>query len=285
LKTERGNDDFIMKNSDTASIPLVGQEVRCRDLGAVKITETTYASNLVIADHCHRFPYFCAVIQGAFTDFSGTRQRWCRPTTIFFRPSEQVHADRFEGAGAHCMIAEIRPALIDRLGLSRSFLTTFREFSGGPIFSLAGRLLGELKNWDDFSALSVEALVLELMCQAGRSAATRAPAASPWLRMALEVVEAQYREPIALADVAEVVRVHPTHLARAFRAAYGCSVGDYLRRKRIEQCCERLARADLPLLEVALEAGFSDQSHFSRVFKRVVGESPGAYRRRVLKAR
>jgi AraC family transcriptional regulator len=74
--------------------------------------------------------------------------------------------------------------------------------------------------------------------------------------------------------------VHPHHLARAFRRHRGASVGGTLRRLRAERGAE-LLRGPLPLAEVALRVGFSDQSHFTRCFGRVYGTTPGAYRRRV----
>ena len=77
------------------------------------------------------------------------------------------------------------------------------------------------------------------------------------------------------------VGVHPVTLARAFRRTFGCTIGEYLRRLRIERAAEQLATGTQPLAEIALAAGFADQSHFSNVFRRRVGMSPSAYRREV----
>jgi AraC family transcriptional regulator len=73
--------------------------------------------------------------------------------------------------------------------------------------------------------------------------------------------------------------VHPITLARGFRAVYGCSVGTYLRRLRVELAGRWLVETDLPLAEIALAAGFCDQSHFSNLFRRTVGVTPSHYRR------
>jgi AraC family transcriptional regulator len=77
------------------------------------------------------------------------------------------------------------------------------------------------------------------------------------------------------------VGVHPVTLARGFRRAYGCSVGAYLRRLRVARAAQRLAETDDALAEIALEAGFADQSHFSNLFRRETGVSPSAFRRSV----
>ena len=83
----------------------------------------------------------------------------------------------------------------------------------------------------------------------------------------------------SLSGLAESVGVHPVTLARAFRRAFGCTVGEYVRRLRIDHAAHQLAQTELPLAEIALAAGFSDQSHFSNLFRRHTGLSPFKFRR------
>jgi AraC family transcriptional regulator len=73
--------------------------------------------------------------------------------------------------------------------------------------------------------------------------------------------------------------VHPIHLARVFRQHFRCSPGEYLRQCRMERVTQLLARKSLPLAEIALQAGFSDQSQLTHAFKRFAGLTPGAFRR------
>jgi AraC family transcriptional regulator len=84
--------------------------------------------------------------------------------------------------------------------------------------------------------------------------------------------------PPSLGELGETVGVHPAYLARAFRAHYGFSVGEYSRRLRLAWAAEELSRGEAPLAEVAANAGFADQSHFTRVFKQHVGTTPARYR-------
>jgi AraC family transcriptional regulator len=83
---------------------------------------------------------------------------------------------------------------------------------------------------------------------------------------------------LKLADIAEAVGVHPVHLAQTFHKSYRCTVGDYVRRLRIESTCRELATSEAPIVEIALAAGFCDQSHFTRTFKRLTGIAPSQYR-------
>jgi AraC family transcriptional regulator len=126
----------------------------------------------------------------------------------------------------------------------------------------------------------MEGLILEILAEASRhpgSAAGRKPPA--WLRSAREMLHDRFTESLSLDDMAAASGVHPTHLARMFRRHHQCSVGDYLRRLRIEWACHALAATDTPLSEIAAAAGFCDQSHFSTAFKRHTGSTPSEYRR------
>jgi AraC family transcriptional regulator len=86
-------------------------------------------------------------------------------------------------------------------------------------------------------------------------------------------------ETLTLTQIAQVVGVHPVYLATAFRKKFGLTIGEFVRKLRIEHACDELIKGDLPLAAIALDAGFVDQSHFSKVFKLQVGTTPANYRR------
>jgi AraC family transcriptional regulator len=73
--------------------------------------------------------------------------------------------------------------------------------------------------------------------------------------------------------------VHPTHLARVFRQFERRTVGDFIREARIRYARQRMLESKAPLVEIALAAGFADQTHFTRSFKRLTGMTPTEFRR------
>jgi len=79
-------------------------------------------------------------------------------------------------------------------------------------------------------------------------------------------------------ELAAAAGVQPAQLTRAFRAHYGEGIGEYARRLRLEWAAESLVRTDVGLALLAAEAGFADQSHFTRAFRRLYGLAPGRYR-------
>ena len=131
----------------------------------------------------------------------------------------------------------------------------------------------------------MEGLLLELVAAASRlEDQSGTSSRAPWLEHAREQIHVDLAARPSLTGLAESVGVHPVTLARAFRRAFGCTVGEYVRSLRIERATRQLADTDLPLAEIALAAGFADQSHFSNSFRRYNGHSPHRFRRAIRSA-
>ena len=80
-------------------------------------------------------------------------------------------------------------------------------------------------------------------------------------------------------EIAAELDVDPRLLARGFHEHFGSSIGEYVRNARLDWAARQLVQTDASLATLALEAGFADQSHFTRSFKRRTGLPPGKYRR------
>jgi AraC family transcriptional regulator len=163
----------------------------------------------------------------------------------------------------------------------RVFERPFQE-SGGPAVAVVVRMVREMRLADDVSALSLHGLGLELLAILARASRPSVDEGrGGWIARAEEYLRANFQESLSLDEVAAEVGVHPTHLARVFRRKFGVSMGEFLRGLRIEHAVGLLARGDRSLSEISHCSGFSDQAHFTRVFKRHLGMSPGAYRLRL----
>ena len=110
------------------------------------------------------------------------------------------------------------------------------------------------------------------------AAGARVPRDLRSLRRACEYVHAHFGENLTLAQVARAAGVHPVYLGQIFRQEFGETLGEYLNRIRVRAAAERLANSDLPLSAIALDFGFYDQSHFTRIFRQVTGATPGVFR-------
>jgi AraC family transcriptional regulator len=88
-----------------------------------------------------------------------------------------------------------------------------------------------------------------------------------WLARAEELLRAHAFTQRRLGEVAAQVGVHPVHLQRVFRAHHGMSMGAYQRRLRLDWAARMLVSSEQPIVDIALEAGFADHSHFTRSFQ------------------
>lgn len=103
---------------------------------------------------------------------------------------------------------------------------------------------------------------------------------APWQRKrALELLSEHLAEGIRLDELSQACSLSSSAFLRAFRKTMGIAPHQWLLARRVERACELIQAGDLPLSEIALCAGFSDQSHLTRVFSQQVGVSPGAWRR------
>jgi AraC family transcriptional regulator len=91
-------------------------------------------------------------------------------------------------------------------------------------------------------------------------------------------LEASYLLAPSLAELAALAGVHPVHLSREFRRHYHMTVGEYIRKRRIQHASQLLSHSGLSLSEIAATCGFSDQSHFCALFKRHAGMTPAKFR-------
>jgi AraC family transcriptional regulator len=153
------------------------------------------------------------------------------------------------------------------------------HFKGGTLSTLLIRLYKEFKHADELSPLVVEGLALELLGESSRLLLNSEDRSGPrWLQHAEELARARFAEPLGLSCVANIIGAHPVCLAREFHRRYGMTLGEYLRRLRVEYVTRELVRSDTSLAAIANAAGFSDQSHMCRTFKRQIGLSPAKYR-------
>jgi AraC-like DNA-binding protein len=104
------------------------------------------------------------------------------------------------------------------------------------------------------------------------------------LRRAVEFVEAHIDEPINLERLAAVVRLSPFHFHRQFKRSTGLTPSKYVLRARIERAKDLLSDSELPIVEVAAQVGFADQSHFSAVFREATSMTPKTYRNATARA-
>jgi AraC family transcriptional regulator len=244
---------------------------------------TQPAPDTTLLTHAHETTNIGLCVAGSFLETVRRRNVMVTTATMIARPAGELHENRFGPAPVRCVIIELLPSAATRFRQATDVLD--RAFTRQSEFAsiAARRLDGELRWRDAVTPLVVESLVHELVSEAHRAedrcAAGRA--APAWLRRAVEVLRDSEgpASPPRLSELAREVGVHPSHLARAFRLHYGCSVGAYARARRLEAAARLIRTTPLGLAQIASATGFTDQSHLSHAFHWRYGTTPAAFRR------
>jgi len=106
---------------------------------------------------------------------------------------------------------------------------------------------------------------------------------APWQRRKIErYVREHLERPVQIEELAEHIPLSVSHFCRAFKETFRNTPHAYLIRLRLESAQEMMLATDEPLSQIALASGFADQAHLSKQFRRVIGETPSAWRRRNL---
>lgn len=261
---------------------LHGSIVENKTIAGFQFSETAYDAGRRIAAHSHDFAYFCFVLRGHFDERCERRTRACRPLSLIFHPPHETHSDRFRSR-TKCFNLQLSDSFFARtVQYSATINETPIDFGAGAASRIAAKIYREFRATDELSALVVEGLMFELLGDTLRRAKNnfKADAAPPvWLKRALELVCDRFSENLSLGQIAAAVGVHETHLAREFKRHYRSTVGEYLRRLRIEHACRCISASNISLAEIALLSGFADQSHFTKTFVQVMEMTPAAYRK------
>ena len=256
-----------------------GTTERRYDGGGLTVAESVFPSGLDIPRHEHTNAFYGLIVEGCCTSSLDYRSRTERPFTLRFFPAGQAHAHHWHEGGRILHIELARPWL-ERLQGRTTILDRPAHYDGGPQVWLAKRLFEECRRQDDVTSLAVEGLVLELLAECSRSRG-QLPQTSPprWLGHVCELLHNRFAERLSLVEVAAAAGVSADHLTRSFCAHNGCTVGEYVRRLRVEFACRQLTISELSLVEIALDAGFTDQSHFTKTFQRLMGVTPKVFRK------
>jgi AraC family transcriptional regulator len=215
------------------------------------------------------------VYRGFLAERVGDREEEAGPLSVVVKPPGVRHANRYGAEGAWTLQVSFSPKILDAWS-SEWRLGGWRWSHGGETVRPFLALLQSMR--DVPLAADVESLVFELLATVGAPAVRAVGTAPGWLERARTRIGEPGDDPPRVRRLAEDAGVHPVSLTRAFRRHYGTTVTEEIRRRRVVAAARALCAGDGRLSHVALDAGFADQAHFSRDFKRVTGLTPLRYR-------
>ena len=221
-------------------------------LGPLALTLTEFRAETRLSVHSHASPYASLLIQGRYTEVSGYVPRLCDSTSIIGHGVAESHADYFH-----------EPALVLNIETDNPWSLDFITDA-----------LAQWLPWEPRLPQHV-ALALHRAVLARRSRRSASNAAM-WTD-ASTMFDWTSTRPIT--ELARCIGVHPTHFCRAFKQSTGLRPSMYRRRERVNRASRLLLNTGAAISQIALDCGFSDQSHFTNTFRSVTGMPPAAYKR------
>lgn len=245
--------------------------------------QSHYGAGALRQRHYHDNIWVVFTFTGSFALTMRSAESLLMPKSLLYVPAGEAHSNVFGSRGAGVFITAVDSAWIsDRLEIVSADAERPRIAPAGSLTGLALKIYREFRSPDTLSDLIVEGAFLELLGCWFREQFHKDRSAPLWLRQVKGLLHDSFREPLSLNQVAHTAGVHPSHAAREFHRVYGMTIGEYMRKLRVEFVAQQLVyppKNTASLADLALGAGFSNQAHMAAVFKRVIGMTPSEYRK------
>jgi AraC family transcriptional regulator len=248
-----------------------GTTLRKLGVSGFSVVEARYAPGLRLERHVHERPFLSFVVAGRYVERYGRGRRTCDAGTALYHPVGEVHEDRFGRCGGWVISIEL-PERLSRAVPNRG---TRRDPARDIALIRRLRELGRELHWG--RGLALEAILFEIAALLSAVPAPTSPKPA-WYYAAVDLLHDSFARSLSFTAVAAELGIHPVTLARGFRRYHGSSLGELVRTLRVNFAREELLRSAAPIAEVAQRAGFADQSHLCRLFKRQTGMTPSEFR-------
>lgn len=232
------------------------------------LTLTSHRCDDRIPPHKHANDYVCIVLAGGFAEQEGARSHERLAGCFFTHHAGETHHDRFGSRGAICVNLHF-PAGEPGPAIEGMCPAPTKVLAQGLAFELAA------SSRDD---LAMASLAAEIMGGLRPSTPSRRDCGR-WIGRIVEAIADEPERRWTLGELAQLAERHPVHVAQAFRARIGLSVGAFQRLQRLTCVSLALRTGTTPLATLAAEFGYCDQSHMTTEFRAAFGTSPGRYRR------
>jgi len=255
-----------------------GQTNEKLSIEGLTLTDTEYTHDKVDW-HYHEHPYFTFILEGKLLE-GNKKETWhCPAGTLLFHNWQEPHYNTKPKGFARGFHIELEQKWLAATGFDLGRLQGNIRVSHPAHKLLLYKIFRETKINDEASALSIQSLLLQTLTgmQGSQEAALKTRPA--WVGKLADILHERCAEKLSLTELSQLVDIHPVHLSRDFSRYFGCSLGEYTRKLKIERSLSLLPDKEQSLAAVAFDCGFADQSHFIRCFKDLIGVSPLAYRR------
>ncbi|PTT41406.1 AraC family transcriptional regulator [Chryseobacterium sp. HMWF028] len=245
------------------------------NLEGLTITDTEY-THPYVDWHYHENAYFTFLLQGNMTEGNKKEIYGCSAGTLLYHHWEDPHYNIKPDIFTRGFHIELTQSWFDRFDIQKNKVEGSFNIKDPALKLLVYQIFKETKTHDISFELAVNQLLLHLFGQLThqKESMERKPL---WVGQINEILHESFTESLSLTELSKILNIHPIHLSRDFHKYFHCNLGEYLRKLKLNKSLELLTLSN-SLTDIALECGFSDQSHFIRCFKENIGITPLKYR-------
>ena len=251
-----------------------GEIVNKMEVDGSIVSATHYSTDESSRDwHYHENLHISFVFQGGESE---TR----RSTTqngaggVFFYPAGEKHRWISQNPVSKSANIEIGPAFYKKFGSTESQIARAIHENLDLKFLML-QMQQELFINDNNSFAAIQSLLLELVNYSKTLYNGKAPR---WVGVLNDLLNDRWQEKATLQELSLAIGVHPVTISKYFRKYFYCTLGEYLRKLKIDKSIPLIKNSRKSLTEIAFHCGFADQSHFTRTFKHLTGLRPKAFR-------
>ncbi|NAS30771.1 helix-turn-helix domain-containing protein [Flavobacteriaceae bacterium R38] len=232
--------------------------------------------------HYHENPYFMYVLQGNMMDCNKKVKTLCPSGSLMFNNWQEPHYGAKHSIDAGGFHLEFEKKWLKENGISLNLLEGSQLIQHPQIHFLFAKLYHEFLLSDSYSTVTVEVLLLQI-CEALNDLKTVHAQTQPnWVDGLKELLHYDTSN-LSLKYLSDQLNIHPVHISRATSKYLSMSLGEYIRQQKLKKAIPLLLDSSKSLTEITYQAGFSDQSHFNRVFKSHFNMNPSSYRKTIRK--
>ncbi|WP_103070438.1 helix-turn-helix domain-containing protein [Aquimarina sediminis] len=253
-----------------------GEIIQSHHIDDSIITNTIYTKRKSNPNwHYHENLHICFVYEGGKAQTKHQTTYSKKDGSVFFYHAEELHR----------WISPTPTSRSANIEIGRSFLKKY-NFTEQDIKkaidtnvntkAIILRIQKELLCSTHINHVHLQCLLLELVsCQKQKKYLST----PRWVVLLHELLHEKWNEVVSLEEISKYVGAHPVTVSKNFRKYFHCTLGEYRRKLKVEKTIDLIKNTSLSLSEIAFLCGFTDQSHFTRNFKKHTGFLPRDYRK------
>ena len=252
----------------------LGSDKQRYDAGGIILTEIEYHNKVFEGWHAHENIHISLIIKGGNREERKQRDTAALPGTLLFYHENELHRNLHTSHPSKNINLEISKEFMQQYELGENEIEKMARHPDAG-FSLL-KMHREAIRADHFSAVSIQMLVLELISDTKKLHKKQPPL---WLKTIIDFLQDNWQERPSLNELARLSGVNPITVSKHFSKYMGCTLGEYMRKLKIQHALRLIHTDTLSLTEVAYYCGFADQSHFTRNFRELTNFLPKAYQK------